>query len=209
MSSQISKPEILVLGDSHVRSLLGGKMAPDQELIVDHGSFVAKGKQLGSTGATIWGLPELQSATNAGEKIRECLKDKTDVLLYLSLGEVDVRAHYNKNADNKMKPVVDRYKDWLEQNVLEHVDKLFLQGSIPYSDKFAASNGGNDLKNASLDFNDCLQQMLSTCKKMYYIDMYKVLDKDLVPEDEIRYDSIHLDINISSRIIIPQIERYI
>ena len=223
MSENTQKPELLVYGDSHTRYILGGTVSPGKQLIVDHGTFIARGNQLGDTGATIWGLNNKNSTTGAGEKIKAALENKTEVNLYLSLGEVDVRNHIHKHSPSVLyntKKLIDRYGLWLDENVIPHLGnsgQLFLTGCVPYTQRLALNinNQFLHLAYAPSIFNALIYELCHQFENTHYIDLFEgMIAKDGYLPIELSSQpteiiEAHLDYQKAEQHVVPQIEKYL
>lgn len=220
------KPEIIVLGNSHVRYLLGGHGGRS----FDHGSFIARGKQFGDTGATIWGLFNPMSRTGAGKNIAEYVRAEADRLpetvglkLVLVLGEVDVRNHVLKHSSSSRTcadviwELIYRYESWIAENIEDHCGvNLCLMGTVPYTKMFFSKDHPSRkmMKYISGLFNAALAGLCNE-RDWTYIDVYEQLTdvqgflRDELSCDPTATDDIHLDHIRAAEFIVPQVERYL
>lgn len=216
--------EVIALGCSHIRYVLGGAVGPDREMENVVGSIKFRGKQLGSTGATIWGLDNSRSVTGAGEKIIDFIKENSlgdkRCDLFLSLGEIDVRQHVVKHSDGKPGSVlksIDRVLEKLDSFVslnLSSCNSIMIMGAIPYTSAFFSIDENAPMRYVPAAFNASLHNLCNK-RSWGYIDVYEgLMDKEgyLLPDFAADIKSsveIHLDHARAEKHIVPQIEDHL
>lgn len=226
-TSSISKPVLYALGNSHVRYLLGGRVKPDEELTQEHDKLIIIGKQLGNTGATIWGLDKSDSVTDAGSKVQSFIDEKLLIHntfdLLLSFGEVDVRAHVLKHSTGEYctvvastSRVVEKYRHFVDLVKKRTRGKILLVGTVPYTRKFMSTGHSSRrvLSYAPQLFNALLWKMCQD-EGYVFIDQFECMvdqegylssDYSAAPNS---VDDSHLNWEVAQAKLLPQIERII
>ena len=160
---------IYVIGNSHVRYFLGRDCTYDEEFVLDKQGLEVRIMQCGGTGATIWGLDHRASLTGAGHKIAETMEKHKPDMAVIVLGDVDLREHVWKHISEKrsfdtvIMELVEKYEDWLAQNVLPHTRHLVLNACPPFSLSYFKHSAAQNAWRVSLPycimrFNEMLER---------------------------------------------------
>lgn len=146
--------------------------------------------KMGSSGATVYGLVNENSETQAGQIIADHVFEVQHLVLVL--GEVDVRSHISGHDDPWLSTthVMQRYREFLEQNVLSKIaGKLVLANSLGHSLDSLRVHEKAAL--ATKIFNYDLKS-LARSVGAGYLNLYDLSTDDLglVPENNIEQDGL-------------------
>jgi hypothetical protein len=186
----------MVFGDSHVRCYLdhdhldGFYGRNDQFHDFSFGGYDFKVMKLGQTGATVYGLLNDDSETQAGQNVRKYAEGAQHVVIVL--GEVDVRNFLSRDEDpwTATMDVMDRYKRFLQEAVIPQISgRLVLANSLGHSLESLRVHGRAAL--AVLVFNDALRTLARNLG-VGYLNLYGLSVDDLgtVPISDVETDGL-------------------
>lgn len=213
----------LVLGNSHVRYFLGGNTNPEVDYTNVDCGLDLKIRQCGSTGATIWGLGNTSSKTNAGETIKRiCAENATTGMTIIVLGDVDIREHLWKHLspDRKIQDVVGeliaRYANFVEKNVQPHTANVVLTAVVPFTFSFYRNAAGNDQQKAvipycRMEFNRQLEKLCAE-RRWTYFSFYDTMTDEhgcLLPWYSLKGEEleVHMDYSKTAGVALPALKK--
>lgn len=145
---------VYVVGNSHVMYFIGKHAPINEEYVYQENDIEIKAFKAGDTGATIYGLFNEKSKTQAGKVIPEYLSGKDVENLVVVLGDVDFREHLMKHSDKSPEHFIDqlmeRYKQFLKS--LKFSQNLILFEMIPFPEEFWKQKIKEDWRNGALWF---------------------------------------------------------
>lgn len=207
-----------VLGNSHVRYFFGRYIEPDSLTTYSPVSgLVITGKQLGSTGATIFGLENVESESGARVKIDEYVQKERPDVFVLVLGEVDCRVHITAAADKndtqietEVAKVVGRYSSFITTYVKPYVRRLILFSSIPYTYEFH-SHFDKRIMLVGAEFNFKLRKLCEEIGAEFLSVLPEAIDETGFLRKELYLNSddpgeIHLHYERTRDLILPKLE---
>lgn len=213
----------LVLGNSHVRYFLGDETSPNREYSNPESGLNLKIMQCGSTGATIWGLPNTSSKTNAGETIkRVCAENATTGMTIMVLGDVDIREHLWKHItpERKIQDVVGdliaRYADFVQKNVQPYTANVVLTAVVPFTFNYYRNAANIDQRKAlipycRMEFNRQLEKLCAE-RRWSYLSFYDMMTDELgclLPWYSLKGEElqVHMDYSKTAGLALPALKK--
>lgn len=171
-------------------SLDGFYQKHDKFFHFDHAGYKWDVLKMGCSGATVYGLTNEDSETQAGQVITEHAPRLQHLVLVL--GEVDVRSHISGHDDPWISTahVMQRYREFLERHVVGKISgRLVLANSLGHSLDSLRVHGRAAL--ATKIFNHDLKS-LSRSLGAGYLNLYDLSTDDLglVPDNNIESDGL-------------------
>lgn len=146
-----------VVGNSHVMYFVGQNVPIDDSVTRVERDLTIRAYKAGDTGATVYGLMNPNSKTQAGKKISEFLSAEQAKNVVFVLGDVDFREHMLKHLTHGMgsvewylEEVSKKYEQYIRS--IDAGYNISITSMVPFAESYYRFKMGEDLRNAALWF---------------------------------------------------------